>query len=129
MRTPITKKRPLVPRSSFVEAELEQNGVWLRETRDERSRSRTMKRIPRRAYGGKIDPNKLVASFCFLNSPYCRFAEAFVDLLGVLSRSTRVSVHVPANCQLSSVARLDNHALFHMGNKASVLLVARDFTI
>ena len=39
-----------------------------------------------------------------------------------------VSVHVPANCQLPSVARLANQALFHMGNKAPVLLLPRDVT-
>ena len=43
--------------------------------------------------------------------------------------STQVSVHVPANCQLPRVARLENQALFHMGNKVPVLLVPRDVTI
>ena len=38
-------------------------------------------------------------------------------------------MYVPANCQLLSVTRLDNQALFHMGNKALVLLVPRDVTI
>ena len=42
--------------------------------------------------------------------------------------SFAVSIHVPANCQLPSIARLANLALFHMGNKARVLLVRRDVT-
>ena len=88
-----------------------------------------MKRIPRRAYGSKIEPNKVVALFCFHYSPYHWFAEAFADLLGVLSRATRVSVHVPANCQLPSVTRLTNQALFYIRNKALDLLVPRDVTI
>lgn len=39
-----------------------------------------------------------------------------------IPRSTRVSVHVPANCQLPSITRLANQARFHMPNKVPVLV-------
>ena len=44
-----------------------------------------MKRIPCRACSGKLEPSKVVASFCFRNSPNQRFAEAFAYLSGVLA--------------------------------------------
>ena len=49
------------------------------------ARSRTMKRILCRACSGKLEPSKVGASFCFLNSLYQQFTEAFTYLSGVLT--------------------------------------------
>ena len=44
-----------------------------------------MKRILCRAFSGELEPSKVAALFCFLNSPCHQFAEAFAYLSGVLS--------------------------------------------
>ena len=49
------------------------------------AQSRTMKKLPCRACSGMLELNKVVALFCFLNSSYHWFPEAFVYLSGVLS--------------------------------------------
>ena len=47
--------------------------------------SRTMNRVPCRPSISRLEPDKVMTLFCFLNSSYQRFAEAFVYLSGVLS--------------------------------------------
>ena len=59
--------------------------------------------IPCRACSGKLVPSKVGASFCFLNSPYQRFAEAFAYLSGVLSPFN--SSICSRTCELSATER------------------------
>ncbi len=91
------------------------------------ARSRTMKRIPCRACSSKLEPSKVVASFCFLNSPYQRFAEAFADLSGILS-PFHSSICSCTTGKLSATERRQTGQWRHTGSKAPVLLVPRDVT-